>query len=46
VASYLPPDASGQDLNRAILEMLMQNPKTTLHNVVSDLLSFEAKKMM
>jgi hypothetical protein len=46
VASFLPPDASGQDLNRAVLEMLMQNPKATLHNVVSDVLSFEAKKLM
>jgi len=46
VASFLPSDASGQDLNRAVLEMLMQNPKATLHNVVSDVLSFEAKKLM
>ena len=46
VASFLPPDASGQDLNRAVLEMLMQNPKATLHNVVSDVLSYEAKKLM
>jgi hypothetical protein len=46
VASFLPADASGHDLNRAVLEMLMQNPKATLHNVVSDVLSFEAKKLM
>ena len=46
VASFLPEDATGQDLNRAVLEMLMQNPKATLHNVVSDVLSFEAKKLM
>jgi hypothetical protein len=46
VASYLPADASGQDLGRAILEMLMQNPKATLHTVVSDVLSFEAKKIL
>ena len=46
VASFLPPDASGQDLNRAVLEMLMQNPKATLHTVVSDVLSYEAKKLM
>jgi hypothetical protein len=46
VASFLPADASGQDLNRAVLEMLMQNPKATLHNIVSDLLSYEAKKLM
>ena len=46
VASFLPPDASGHDLNRAILEMLAENPKVTLHHVVSDVLSYEAKKLM
>ncbi len=46
VASFLPADASGQDLGRAILEMLAQNPKATLHNVVADVLSYEAKKLM
>jgi hypothetical protein len=46
IASYLPVEASGQDLNRAILEMLAQNPKASLHNVVADVLSFEARKLM
>jgi hypothetical protein len=46
VASYLPSDASGIDLNRAMLEMLVQNPKSSLHDVVSEVLSFEAKKVM
>ena len=46
VASYLPADASGIDLNRSILEMLVQNPKSALHDVVSEVLSFEAKKVM
>ena len=46
VSSYLPAEATGQDLNRALLEMLMQNPKASLHNIVSDVLSFEAKKIM
>ena len=46
VSSYLPAEATGQDLNRALLEMLMQNPKASLHNSVSDVLSFEAKKIM
>lgn len=44
VASFLPPEASGTDLNKHILEMLLQNPKVSLHNVVSEVLSFEAKK--
>ena len=46
VASYLPPDASGYDLNKSLLELIMQNPKSSLHNIVSDALSYEAKKLM
>jgi hypothetical protein len=46
VASYLPPDVSGNDLNRQLLEAIAQNPKMTLHNVVAEVLSFEAKKLM
>lgn len=46
IASFLPPEATGQDLNRSILEMLMQQPKASLHNVVADVLSYEAKKLM
>ncbi len=46
VATYLPPEASGTDLNKAILEMLMQSPKASLHGVVSEVLSYEAKKLM
>lgn len=46
VASYLPPDVSGIDLNKQLLEMLVQNPKASLHTVVAEVLSFEAKKLM
>jgi len=46
ISSFLPAEASGQDLCRSILEMLMQQPKASLHNVVSDVLSYEAKKLM
>lgn len=46
ISSFLPAEATGQDLNRAILEMLMQQPKASLHNVVSEVLSHEAKKLM
>lgn len=46
VASFLPADVSGADLNRQLLEMIVQNPKASLHNVVSEVLSFEAKKLM
>jgi hypothetical protein len=46
VASYLPPDVSGTELNKHLLEMIAQNPKTTLHSIVAEVLSFEAKKLM
>jgi hypothetical protein len=46
VASILPPDATGLDLNKSLLELLVQNPKASLHQVVSDALSFEAKKVL
>jgi hypothetical protein len=46
VASFLPEEASGADLNRALLDLLVQNPKASLQNVVSEALSFEAKKIM
>ncbi len=45
VGSFLPEDATGNDLNRQLLELLMQNPKASLQNIVSEALSFEAKKL-
>jgi hypothetical protein len=46
VASFLPEDATGTDLNKHLLEMIVNNPKVSLHNVVSEVLSYEAKKLM
>jgi hypothetical protein len=46
VASFLPESATGQDLNKSLLEMVMQTPKASLHHIVSDALSFEAKKIL
>jgi hypothetical protein len=46
VASFLPPNASALDLNKHLLDMIAQNPKASLHGVVSEVLSFEAKKAM
>jgi hypothetical protein len=46
VASILPAEASGVDLNKSLLELLVQNPKASLQQVVSDALSFEAKKVL
>ena len=46
VASFMPAEAGGTDLNKSILEMLIQSPKASLHGVVSEVLSYEAKKLM
>jgi hypothetical protein len=46
VSSFLSPEASGIDLNKHLLDLLVQNPKASLQNVVSEVLSFEAKKLM
>lgn len=46
VAAFLPEQATGMDLNKAILEMLVQNPKASLESVVSEVLNYEAKKLL
>jgi hypothetical protein len=46
VSAILPAEVSGTDLNKQLLEMIVQNPKMTLHGVVAEVLSFEAKKLM
>jgi hypothetical protein len=46
VGAILPAEASGTDLNKSLLELLVQNPKASLQQVVADALSFEAKKVL
>ena len=46
VASFLPENASAPDLNKGLMELLIQNPNASLHNIVSEALQFEAKKLM
>ncbi len=46
VGSFLPEEATGTDLNRQLLDLLVQNPKVSLQNVVSEALSYEAKKLL
>ena len=46
LANVLPPNATGLDLNKLLLEFLMNDKKGSLHEVVSDVLSYEAKKLM
>lgn len=46
VGSIIPPNATGLDLNKAILEYLMNDAKANQHELVSEALSFEAKKLL
>lgn len=45
-ANALPANATGLDLNKVLLEYLMADKKGSLHEVVSEILSFEAQKML
>jgi hypothetical protein len=46
LAATLPSQATGLDLNKQILEFLINNPKASLHNIVLEAINFEAKKLM
>ncbi len=45
LASSLPANATGLDLNKLLLQFLMTDKKGTLHEVVSEVISYEAKKL-
>jgi hypothetical protein len=46
VASFLPENAPASELNKSLVDLLVQNPNASLHNIVSEALSYEAKKLM
>jgi hypothetical protein len=46
VAAMLPPETSGTELNKKILEVLMAQSNTGLHELVAQALNHEAKKLM
>lgn len=46
VSAFLPEDASGSDLSKSLMELLLENPKASLHTIVSEALNYEAKKLM
>lgn len=46
VAGSLPPTASASDLNKKIMEILLSQENGNLHEMVSQALNFEAKKLM
>jgi len=46
VAATLPDNARSVDLNRRLLEFLMNQPKGQLHTIVLEALNYEAKTLM
>lgn len=46
LASTLPPGASAMDLNKQIIDFIINNPKASLHNIVNEAINYEAKKLM
>jgi hypothetical protein len=46
VASTLPPDARGIELNKRLMDFVINQSKGQLHTIVLEALNFEAKKLM
>jgi hypothetical protein len=46
VASALPPDSTGLDLNKILLDVMMKQQKGQLHSIVLEALNYEARKLM
>jgi len=46
VAAALPAEATGNDLNRVLLDVMMKQQKGQLHAVVMEALNYEARKLM
>ena len=46
VANILPPEASASELNKQLLEVILNQQERALHTIVLDTLNFEAKKVM
>lgn len=46
LATTLPAHATAMDLNKHIIDYLINNQSASLHNVVHEAINFEAKKLM
>ena len=46
VASAIPPEGTGADLSRRLMEFVMTQKKGALHDIVLEALNYEAKKLM
>ncbi len=46
IASILPPETSGMELNKKVIEFIMNQPQGSMHSLVQEALSHEARKLM
>lgn len=46
IAAMLPANATGLDLNKLVIDYVITDKKGNLHEVVAEVLSYEAKKML
>lgn len=46
IANVMPPDAKAADLNKQLLQVIMEQKEKALHTVVLETLNFEAKKLL
>jgi hypothetical protein len=46
LAAMLPANANAMDLNKRILDFVMNNPQATMNSLVLEALQFEAKKLL
>ena len=46
VGAALPSEATGNDLNRVLLDVMMKQQKGQLHAIVLEALNYEARKLM
>ena len=46
IASILPAETSGVELNKKIVEFIMSQPQGSMHTMVQEALSYEARKLM
>jgi hypothetical protein len=46
VAAAMPADASGLDLNKVLMDVMMKQQKGQLHSIVLEALNYEARKLM
>ncbi|HMG66255.1 MAG TPA: hypothetical protein VK588_01170, partial [Chitinophagaceae bacterium] len=46
VSAALPPETSGLDLNKILMDVMMKQQKGQLHLIVLEALNYEARKLM